>query len=135
LTPEQRDHIKGRLPEVYATTKTALGLLKGCWKKYRTEISIFGNFPSLFLGLCAEDGTWEHYGGRIRIVDSNERVVADKLEPRWYMDYIGEAVEPYSYLKSPYYKPLGYPDGICRVGPLAACVYVNGWVCLRPTKN
>src|SRR5262249_12351197 len=28
-------------------------------------------------------------------------------------------VEPWSYLKSPYYKPLGYPDGIYRVGPLA----------------
>ena len=34
-------------------------------------------------------------------------------------EYIGEAVEPDSYLKSPYYKPLGYPDGIYRVGPLA----------------
>ena len=33
--------------------------------------------------------------------------------------YIGEAVQPDSYLKSPYYKPLGYPDGIYRVGPLA----------------
>jgi NAD-reducing hydrogenase large subunit len=30
-----------------------------------------------------------------------------------------EKVEPWSYLKSPFYKPLGYPDGIYRVGPLA----------------
>jgi NAD-reducing hydrogenase large subunit len=28
-------------------------------------------------------------------------------------------VEPFSYLKSPYFKPHGYPDGIYRVGPLA----------------
>ena len=34
-----------------------------------------------------------------------------------YADWIGEAVEPWSYLKFPYYKPLGYPDGIYRVGP------------------
>jgi NAD-reducing hydrogenase large subunit len=32
---------------------------------------------------------------------------------------IGEAVEPWSYLKFPYYKPLGYPAGMYRVGPLA----------------
>jgi len=28
-------------------------------------------------------------------------------------------VEPWSYMKFPYYKPLGYPNGIYRVGPLA----------------
>ncbi len=32
---------------------------------------------------------------------------------------IGEAVEPYSYTKFAYYKPLGYPEGSYRVGPLA----------------
>ncbi len=32
---------------------------------------------------------------------------------------IGEAVEPYSYMKFPYYKRHGYPNGMYRVGPLA----------------
>ena len=36
-----------------------------------------------------------------------------------YMDWIGEAAQHDSYLKFPYYKPLGYPEGIYRVGPLA----------------
>jgi NAD-reducing hydrogenase large subunit len=94
-------------------------VFKNTLHKYRDEVSTFGNFPSLFLGLVADDGTWEHYGGSIRIVDSAGQVVADRLDPRRYMDYIGEAVEPHSYLKSPYYKPLGYPEGIYRVGPLA----------------
>ena len=35
------------------------------------------------------------------------------------MDFIGEATQHDSYLKFPYYKPLGYPEGIYRVGPLA----------------
>ena len=35
------------------------------------------------------------------------------------MDWIGEAAEHDSYLKFPFYKPLGYPAGIYRVGPLA----------------
>jgi NAD-reducing hydrogenase large subunit len=35
-------------------------------------------------------------------------------------------VEPWSFLKSPYYKPLGYPDGIYRVGPLARLNVADG---------
>lgn len=38
-----------------------------------------------------------------------------------YRAIIGEAVEPWTYLKFPYYKPLGYTGGagMYRVGPLA----------------
>ena len=43
----------------------------------------------------------------------------DGADPRPYWEYLGEAVEPWSYLKSTYFKPLGYPDGLYRVGPLA----------------
>jgi NAD-reducing hydrogenase large subunit len=35
-------------------------------------------------------------------------------------------VNPWSYLKTTYYKPLGYPDGIYRVGPLARLNIVDG---------
>jgi NAD-reducing hydrogenase large subunit len=45
--------------------------------------------------------------------------VADRLDPTAYPDYIAEAVEPWTYLKYPYYRQVGYPDGIYRVGPLA----------------
>ena len=36
-----------------------------------------------------------------------------------YEEYLGEAVEPWSYLKSAYWKAAGYPEGLYRVGPLA----------------
>jgi NAD-reducing hydrogenase large subunit len=52
-------------------------------------------------------------------VDSQGNIVADNLSEDDYQEFLGEAVEPWSYLKFPYYKPLGYPDGIYRVGPLA----------------
>jgi NAD-reducing hydrogenase large subunit len=60
-----------------------------------------------------------YYEGKIRFTDSLGNIVADKLEAANYADYLGEAVEPYTFMKFPYYKPLGYPDGIYRVGPLA----------------
>jgi NAD-reducing hydrogenase large subunit len=119
LSEERRDHIRGRLPEARATVLQALELFKGLLDRYQEEANVFGNFPSLYMGLVAADGTWEHYGGNIRFVDAHGHIVADRLEPAHYQDYIGEAVESWSYLKSPYYKPLGYPAGMYRVGPMA----------------
>jgi NAD-reducing hydrogenase large subunit len=119
LTEERRTHLRGRIPEAKATARTALRTFKDLLDQYQDEVDAFGQFPSLFLGLVAEDGTWEHYGDRIRIVDSQGQMVADKLEAARYAEYLGEAVESWSYLKSPYYLPRGYPDGMYRVGPLA----------------
>jgi NAD-reducing hydrogenase large subunit len=119
LSEERRDHLCQRLPEAWATAVKVLGLFKGLLDRYQEEAATFGNFPSLFMGLVAEDGTWEHYGGRIRLVDSQGQVVSDRLEPACYQEFLGEAVESWSYLKSPYYRPLGYPEGMYRVGPLA----------------
>ena len=46
-------------------------------------------------------------------------VVANGLDPADCQQYIGEKVERWSHLKSPYYMSTGPPDGIYRVGPLA----------------
>jgi NAD-reducing hydrogenase large subunit len=119
LTEEGRQHIRTRLPEARATAQHALGLLKGLLDRLGEEIESFGNFPSLFLGLVGADGTWEHYDGLLRLVDSQGNIVADAIDPQRYRDYFGEAVNPWSYLKSPYYIPLGFPEGMYRVGPLA----------------
>ena len=71
------------------------------------------------MGLVDAEGNWEHHGGKLRFSDSSGSVIADQLDPQKYFEYIGEAVQPTSYLKSPYYTPLGFPDGMYRVGPLA----------------
>ena len=71
------------------------------------------------MGLVEPDGTWEHHGGKLRFTDSSGSIIADQLDPQKYYEYIGESVQSSSYLKSPYYSPLGFPDGMYRVGPLA----------------
>ena len=119
LSPEGRAKIKAWLPEAYATTDVALELFKKTLKTHGREVQIFGNFPSLFMGLVAPDGTWEHHGGKLRFTDSSGSIIADQIDPANYQNYIGESVQNTSYLKSPYYLPLGFPDGIYRVGPLA----------------
>jgi NAD-reducing hydrogenase large subunit len=119
LTEEGRARIRAWLPEAYATTKIAFDLFKKTLDTHKKEIQIFGNFPSLFMGLVEPDGTWEHHGGKLRFTDSSGSIIADQLDPQKYYEYIGEAVQSSSYLKSPYYLPLGFPDGMYRVGPLA----------------
>lgn len=119
LTTENVTHICNRIPEARTVTQTALGRFKQLLEQYAQEVQTFGNFPSLYLGLVGDDGCWEHYDGRLRFMDSTGEIVADNINPANYRQYIGEAVESDSYLKSPYYRPMGYPDGVYRVGPLA----------------
>jgi NAD-reducing hydrogenase large subunit len=119
LTPEGRDRLRGWIPEARATVQMAIDLFKKTLKSHGREVQIYGNFPSLYMSLVAADGTWEHYGGRLRFVDGSGNVLADDVDPQRYDEVIGEAVQSGSYLKSPFYKPLGLPDGMYRVGPLA----------------
>jgi NAD-reducing hydrogenase large subunit len=120
LSEEGRAWIRDRLPESFATVQLALDLFKTMLDgALKDEINVFGQFPSLFMGLVGSQGEWEHYGGKLCFVDSQGNVVADGLSEDDYPNFLGEAVEPWSYLKFPYYKPAGYPEGIYRVGPLA----------------
>ncbi len=119
LSSEQRAEILKQLPEMYATVDLGLDLMKDVLDKFADEIDAYGDFPSLFLGLVSEDGGLEHYDGKLRVIDSNGKILEDKVDPEDYQSLIAEAEEPWSYLKFPYYKPLGAEQGLYRVGPLA----------------
>ena len=119
LSSEARDRMRASLPEGLATIRHTLDWFKRALDSHHEEAQSFGNVPTLFLGLVTPEGGLEHYDGTVRIVDASGRIVADKLDATRYHEFIGEAVEPWSYLKFPYYKPHGYPGGIYRVGPLA----------------
>ncbi len=119
LTSETRDRILAALPAVRDLALETLRGFKRTLDQRAAEARTFGSFPSLFLGMVTGDGTIEHYGGRLRIVDSEGRRVADQLEGAACKALLAESVHPWSYLKSPYYAPLGPVDGMYRVGPLA----------------
>ena len=119
LRREAREQIVAQLPQALAIATRTLDWFKPVIGSFQHEIDCFANFTSLFMALVSPGGTIEHYDGSIRVVDAQRRIVADKIAACDYADTIGEAVEPDSYLKSPYFRPLGYPQGIYRVGPLA----------------
>jgi NAD-reducing hydrogenase large subunit len=119
LSQQDRDAILGSIPEALAIAVRTLTWFKKIREAFREEISTFGNFPSLFMGTVKQDGRITFYDGKIRLGDATGNLVADGLDATRYYDYLGEKVETWSYLKSAYYKPRGYPEGMYRVGPLA----------------
>src|SRR5271165_1072577 len=119
LTEEKRDQILAMLPDGLAALDRTLERFRGLFQRFPEEMESFANFPSLFLGLTDGAGKLEYYDGPLRVVGADGNVVASALRPEDYPKYLGEVAENDSYLKSAYYLPLGYPDGIYRVGPLA----------------
>ena len=119
FTAEQRAEILPWFPEAIESITIALERLKRVLDSFQQEIEHMGNFPSLFLATVTAEGGLEYYDGSIRIVDASGGIVADGLDSRQFFTYLGEASEEYSFMKSPFYLPLGYPKGWYRVGPLA----------------
>jgi len=119
LSREKADHILSNLPEALDIALKTISMFKDSLQGLDEEIQNFGNFPTYYMGLVTADGELEHYDGKIRIVDPSGKIIADQLDPGKYFEYIGQAVEPWTYMKFPYYRPLGYPEGAYRVGPLA----------------
>ena len=119
LTPESKEKILNQIPRAKEIANGAIEYFTSNVDKFKKEIDSFASFPSLFMALVDENGNLEHYDGKLKFIDSNGKVLEEGINPRDYKKYIGEAVEEDSFLKSPYYKPLGYPKGMYRVGPLA----------------
>jgi len=119
LAPAKRDEILAMLPEAYANLGLALTAYKQIAGTFQQEISVFANFPSNYLGLINEDESIEFTDGTLRLIDPKGAIIEDGINANRFTEVIGEAVENYTYTKFVYYKPLGYPEGSYRVGPLA----------------
>jgi NAD-reducing hydrogenase large subunit len=119
LESAKRDKILAMIPEAYTNIGLALDAYKKIADQFKAEIDVFANFPSNYLGLINEDDSIEFTDGALRLIDAKGATIEDGITATRFTEVIGEAVEPYSYTKFAYYKPLGYPAGSYRVGPLA----------------
>jgi NAD-reducing hydrogenase large subunit len=119
LTVEKRDKILASIPEALAITTRTLNWFKSVIENFREEIRTFANFPTLFAGMANTDGKLALYKGYLKFCTAEGETLADNIDAADYQKYIGESVDGSSYMKAPYYKPLGFPQGGYRVGPLA----------------
>ena len=113
-----RDAILKGLPTARDVAWRTLDLFKCILDGFQPEIAAFGTMPTMYAGLVSNSGDLRLYDGRIRFKTATGSVAAE-IDASEYASYIGEASLTDSYLKAPYFKPLGYPAGIYRVGPLA----------------
>ncbi|HVN54868.1 MAG TPA: Ni/Fe hydrogenase subunit alpha [Anaerolineaceae bacterium] len=117
LQPAERDQILSGVDESIETIQAGLAIMKDWVDRNQEDVQKFAVFPTGYFGLVTPTDGLELYDGMIRLIDAKGKQL-ERFEGRNYLDYIAEHVEDWSYLKFPYYKKMGYPQGVYRVGPL-----------------
>jgi F420-non-reducing hydrogenase large subunit len=111
LTVEERDDIVKKAEDFIEFSKFSLKIFEDVVLENKDYVDIILNGPySLKLhsmGLVDENNKVNFYDGKIRVVDTNG-IELHKYAPADYRDYVAEHVEPWSYLKFPYLKKIGW---------------------------
>jgi NAD-reducing hydrogenase large subunit len=132
LSLEERDSLlKGPDPmnadKVIDWARGAVEFFKDFHAKNKGLVDSFAAFPSNHVSLVRADGALDFYHGRLRAIDAEGKKILKDVDYRDYLEYIGEEVKTWSYMKFPYLRALGKKDGWYRVGPLArlnACDFI-----------
>ena len=85
-----------------------------------------------YMGLVDGNNKVNFYDGQVRVVDPEGKEFV-KYKPANYLDHVAEHVEPWTYLKFPYLKGVGWKgfvdgidSGVYRVAPLARLNAADG---------
>jgi len=85
-----------------------------------------------YMGVVDKKNKVNFYDGKVRVVDPEGKEFA-KYSPRQYLDHVAEHVEPWTYVKFPFLKNVGWKgfvdgksSGVFRVAPLARLNAADG---------
>lgn len=85
-----------------------------------------------YMGLVDAKNKVNFYDGKVRVVDPDGKEFA-KYAPREYLDHVAELVEPWTYVKIPYLKKVGWKgfvdgkdSGVFRATPLSRLNAADG---------
>jgi NAD-reducing hydrogenase large subunit len=117
LSVKERDQILGQVDEMTSYVQEGIAVAKAWMADNQDLIGRFAVFSSGYMGMVLDDGGLNLYDGKLRMIDADGNKL-EEFEGKDYLDYIGEHVEDWSYLKFPFYLKKGWPDGVYRVGPL-----------------
>jgi NAD-reducing hydrogenase large subunit len=117
LSPKDRDAIAAERETMVGYALEAISIAKDLLGADPNLTDSFASFSSCYMGLVDAEGDLQLYGGEIRVVDAQGQKMA-QFEPQDYKEHVSEHVERWSFLKFPYLKALGWPQGTYRVGPL-----------------
>lgn len=89
-------------------------------------------FSTYYMGLVDKDNKVNFYDGKVRVVDPDGREFC-KYEPKEYLNHLAERVEPWTYLKFPYLKKIGWKgfvggkeSGVYQATPLSRLNTADG---------
>lgn len=125
LTAEERDNMIPMANEVLDLAKFSIDYAKkNIFPQYIEAVKTLGVIKTGFLGTVTKDGTLELYDGILRMMQPDGSY--EEFTCEQYTDYIGEHIEPWTYLKFPYMKKAGKlsmdlenPVGVYRTNTLA----------------
>ena len=129
ITEEQRDDIVKKAEGFVEFSKFSMQLFKDVVLGNKDYLDLIVNGPySLNLhsmGLVDKNNKVNFYDGKVRVVDT-KGIELYKYAPKDYMDFVEERVEPWSYLKFPYLKKIGWhgfvdgqESGVYQATPLS----------------
>ncbi len=111
LAREDRDRIRAYTSGLIQFGEFGLKLFDDVVLKNKTYLDIIlGDGYELvtnYMGLVDDKNRVTFYDGTVRVVDPDGKEI-DRYREREYLDHVAEHVEPYTYLKFPYLKKLGW---------------------------
>lgn len=136
ITEEEREEIEEKAKSCVEFGKFSLKIFDDVVLANKEYVEVItGNIyamKSYYMGLVDENNKVNFYDGNIRVVDEEGREFV-KFKPADYLNHLSEHVEPWSYLKFPYLKNIGWKglvegkdSGIYRVAPLARLNAADG---------
>lgn len=111
ITSEERDDIEKKAVGFVEFSKFSLQLFENIVLSNQDYLDLILNGPYHLIlhsmGLVDENNHVNFYDGKVRVVDTKGKELYKYASPD-YLDYIAEHVEPWSYLKFPYLKKIGW---------------------------
>jgi F420-non-reducing hydrogenase large subunit len=136
LTAEERDEVEAMARALVEFGKFTLKLFDDVVLGNRKYVDLILSdayaMKTYYMGLVDPEGKVSFYDGEIRVVTPEGKLFVQFPGDK-YLEYIEEHVEPWSYLKFPYLKLIGWKglvdgaeSGIYRVAPLARLNVADG---------
>ncbi len=118
ITSEQQADLLAKAKNAVELVGQGFEVAKPLFTKYAEAIELLGPVETHFGALTKNGGDISFYDGDVKVIDAAGNPVHE-FAPIDYLDYIEEKVQPWSYMKFPYLKQIGFPEGNYRVGAMA----------------
>lgn len=136
ITEDERKRIEKIARNSIKTAKFSLKLFEDVVLKNKTYLDMVLSdaytHQTYSMGMVDENNCINFYDGKVRVVDPSGKELV-KYGPDQYLDVIAEHIEPWTYLKFPYLKEIGWKgfvdgpeSGVYRATPLSRMNAADG---------